>query len=58
MVHGIVRAIAARCELRVLSWEAVLDDIEAADASAGEQLQGFYHKCLSYNPLRVRRATS
>ena len=51
---GPFRQVLGRCELTVLSWETVLDEISRVDAADGAKLREFYSDCLRYNPLLPR----
>ncbi|MBZ5537850.1 MAG: hypothetical protein LAO31_17995 [Acidobacteriia bacterium] len=44
-------AVLARCRIVVVSWEAVLDQIEAVDPPSAVGLRRFYADCLRWNPL-------
>jgi hypothetical protein len=54
--NGAFRQILDRCQLTVLSWESVLDEISGVEPAAGAGLREFYSECLRYNPLLPRGA--
>jgi hypothetical protein len=48
---GAFRQVLDRCDLTVLSWEEVLDEISSVDPVTGAAIGEFYVECLRYNPL-------
>ena len=44
-----------RIELRTISWEDIITDINRADSTSGQALKEFYDLCLKYNRLEAAR---
>jgi hypothetical protein len=53
----VFRPALARCQVHLVSWEAVLDKIGSVEPRAGEGLQHFYSRCLQFNPLPPEKPT-
>jgi hypothetical protein len=46
------KPVATRCTIETVSWEHILDEIEAVDSEAASGLRAFYAQALRHNPIR------
>jgi hypothetical protein len=42
------------CRVAAVAWEELIDEITRLDPAFGEDLRGFYTRCLVHNPLGSR----
>jgi len=49
--EAVFRPALARCQIHLVSWEAVVGMISSVEPHAGEGLRHFYARCLEFNPL-------
>jgi hypothetical protein len=54
-LHDWVKPVTERINLRSLSWEEIIKEIEGLDEDSGKELQEFYKLCLVYNENKPKK---